>query len=93
MSHDNFPPIPGTECPNSSNHRLYPPHAPDIHVAVAVLQERLSNLEEDFVRANTKVKELEQDRNKALKWGIALLGSAVITLAGWIFKYFERAVS
>lgn len=69
------------------------PHSPDVHVAIAVLQERLNNLEEDFQRANAKVKELEQDRNKALKWGIALLGSAVITMAGWIFKYFEKAVS
>ena len=90
MSAENYSQGPHSDC-NLTRHS--PPHSPDVHVAIAVLQERLNNLEEDFVRANSKVKELEQDRNKALKWGIALLGSAVITMAGWIFKIFERAIS
>lgn len=69
------------------------PHSPDLHIAIAILQERLNNLEEDHKAALAEINELKQDRNKALKWGIALLGSAVITMASWIFKYFEKAIS
>lgn len=46
----------------------------------ALADKRLDALEE-------KVKQLTEDRDKALKWGILTLGSAVVGLATWIFNF------
>lgn len=47
----------------------------------ALAEQRLDALEE-------KVKQLSDDRDKALKWGILTLGGAVIGLVSWIFSFF-----
>lgn len=49
----------------------------------ALADQRLDALEE-------KVKQLGDDRDKALKWGILTLGSAVVGLLTWIFKFFSE---
>lgn len=46
----------------------------------ALSDSRLDALEE-------KVKQLADDRDKALKWGILTLGTAVIGLATWIVNF------
>lgn len=46
----------------------------------ALAEQRLDALEE-------RVKQLSDDRDKALKWGILTLGGAVIGLCSWIFSF------
>jgi hypothetical protein len=36
-----------------------------------------------------KVKELTDDRDRALKWGILTLGSAVLGLGTWVFNFIS----
>ncbi len=47
----------------------------------ALSAQRLDALEE-------RVERLTAERDKALKWGILTLGSAVIGLLTWIFNFF-----
>lgn len=62
-------------------------------VTLALLKEKIKNLEQDLIVANSKLEKLESDRDKALRWGIVLLGTAVLSMAGWIFKLFEKSLS
>jgi len=55
-------------------------------ITVAVLQEKLSALEEHLQRSDSKIKALEKDRDNAIKWGLMILGTAVVSMASWIFK-------
>lgn len=59
-------------------------------VSLAVFKEKLKNLETALETANSKLEKLESDRDKALRWGIILLGTAVMSMAAWIFKLFEK---
>ncbi len=53
--------------------------------AEAEIQQVREKAEADS-RANTaKIAALEDERNKALKWGVMTLGSAVIGMGLWIF--------
>lgn len=42
--------------------------------------------EKDLVKVHAKLTALEDERNKALKWGVMSLGSAVMGMAYWIFN-------
>jgi hypothetical protein len=55
-------------------------------ITVAVLQEKISALEEHLHRSDSKIKALEKDRDNAIKWGLMILGTAVVSMASWIFK-------
>ena len=55
-------------------------------ITVAVLQEKLSALEDHIQRSDSKIKALEKDRDNAIKWGLMILGTAVVSMASWIFK-------
>lgn len=55
-------------------------------ITVAVLQEKISALEEHLQRSDSKIKALEKDRDNAIKWGLMILGTAVVSMASWIFK-------
>lgn len=56
-------------------------------VNIAVLQEQVKTLQAQLSTTNTQLKSLQSDRDKALIWGILTLGSAVLALLAWIFKY------
>jgi hypothetical protein len=58
-------------------------------VIVAVLQEKIHSLEERLEQGAAKIAALEQDRNNALRWGIMVLGSAVVSMGAWIFQTFS----
>lgn len=61
----------------------------DVHeaiTAVAVLEEKIKNLEAFVSRTDSKLKALEKDRDNALKWGIMVLGTIVISMGSYIFK-------
>lgn len=58
-------------------------------VVIAVLQEKINFLEERQDQDAAKIAALEQDRNNALRWGIMVLGSAVVSMGAWIFQLFS----
>ena len=58
-------------------------------VVIAVLQEKINFLEERQDQDRAKIAALEQDRNNALRWGIMVLGSAVVSMGAWIFQLFS----
>jgi hypothetical protein len=58
-------------------------------VIIAVLQEKINSLEERQDQDAKKIAALEQDRNNALRWGIMVLGSAVVSMGAWIFQLFS----
>ena len=58
-------------------------------VIIAVLQEKINSLEERQNQDAKKIAALEQDRNNALRWGIMVLGSAVVSMGAWIFQLFS----
>jgi hypothetical protein len=62
-------------------------------ITVAVLEEKLKNLEAMLQKTDGKLKALERDRDSALKWGIMILGTAVVSMGAWIFKYITKSVS
>lgn len=73
------------------------------NVAIAVIEERLkhleekledlsSSIEEKLESTNSKIKSLERDRDNALRWGLMILGSAVLSMAAWIFNYITSHV-
>lgn len=55
-------------------------------ITVAVLQEKISALEDHLNRSDSKIKALERDRDNAIKWGLMILGTSVVSMASWIFK-------
>lgn len=54
-------------------------------VTIALLQQKVETLE-------GVVESLQKDRDSALRWGIATLGSAVLGLGMWVFSLFEHAL-
>ena len=55
-------------------------------INVAVLQEKINSLDDRLSRSDSKIKALEKDRDNAIKWGLMILGTAVVSMASWIFK-------
>lgn len=59
-------------------------------VAVAVLEEKVKTLEEHLASTDKQLKSLLRDRDNALKWGIMVLGSAVLSMGTWIFNSITK---
>lgn len=55
-------------------------------VTVAVLEQKVKTLEEHLDRTDKQLKALQRDRDSALKWGVMVLGSAVLSMGTWIFN-------
>ena len=53
---------------------------------VAVLEEKIKNLEILISKTDSKLRALEKDRDNALKWGIMVLGTVVISMGSYISK-------
>lgn len=62
-------------------------------VTVAVLEEKIKNLEILISKTDGKLKALEKDRDNALKWGIMVLGTVVISMGSYIFKVLTHTPS
>lgn len=69
-----------------------------MEVQVALLMAGMKTLEaevhevkaeaaKELAAQNAKITALEDERNKALRWGVLALGSAVLGMAGWIFSH------
>ena len=60
---------------------------------VAVLEEKIKNLEILISKTDSKLRALEKDRDNALKWGIMVLGTIVISMGSYIFKLLTHTPS
>lgn len=58
-------------------------------ISLAILNEKIKTLEDDLDDTKSKLAALERDRDSALKWGIMLLGTTLVSLLGWIFQHYE----
>lgn len=68
----------------------------DVHetiTTVAVLEEKIKNLEILISNTDSKLRALEKDRDNALKWGIMVLGTIVISMGSYIFKLLTHTPS
>ena len=68
----------------------------DVHetiTTVAVLEEKIKNLERLISKTDSKLRALEKDRDNALKWGIMVLGTVVISMGSYIFKLLTHTPS
>lgn len=68
----------------------------DVHetiTTVAVLEEKIKNLEILISKTDSKLRALEKDRDNALKWGIMVLGTIVISMGSYIFKLLTHTPS
>ena len=71
--------MPDNDINNISEHDL------EAQKAIARLQEQFINLEKTARDALDRLEALETEKQNALKYGIMLLGSAVISMGVWIF--------
>lgn len=53
----------------------------------ALLEYKLAALEAHLKETDAKVEALEEERNKAMRWGIGVLGAAVLGMGSWIFNF------
>jgi hypothetical protein len=58
----------------------------DAEIKITRLIDGQTRMEEEIAAANAKIAALEDERNKALKWGVLSLGSAVLAMGYWIFN-------
>lgn len=61
-------------------------------VNIAVLQQQLISLKEKQEVDHKALEALQKDRDRALVWGIIVLGSTVISLGAWILKNIMRII-
>lgn len=59
-------------------------------VVIAVLQEKIKTLEEHVENNDKLIQALQKDRDNALKWGIMVLGTAVVSMGSWIFNNITK---
>lgn len=59
-------------------------------VTVAVLEQKVKTLEEHLASTDKQLKALQRDRDSALKWGLMVLGSAVLSMGTWIFNSITK---
>lgn len=52
-----------------------------------VIEYQMRALEDHLKATDAKVAALEDERNKAMKWGIGVLGAAVLGMGSWIFNF------
>lgn len=55
-------------------------------VALATLAKTVEHLEAQIETQQKELDSLKKDRDSALRWGIVILGTSVISMGTWIFK-------
>lgn len=76
-----------------------PTESSEVEKAVAIatlkntvqhLEEKLESQKESFTKQlefqQEEIDSLKKDRDSALRWGIVILGTSVMSMAAWIFK-------
>lgn len=59
---------------------------PSTETQIALLILRQQEVENDIAEARSAIVALQDERNKALRWGVMSLGTAVLGMAYWIFN-------
>jgi hypothetical protein len=59
---------------------------PSAETQIATLREQLDAMRDRLSDMRTDVEALQEERNRARKWGVMALGSAVMGMAYWIFN-------
>jgi hypothetical protein len=54
---------------------------------MALMARAIEVLTDDMAETNRAIDALQQERNHALRWGIASLGAAVVAMGSWIFQH------
>lgn len=65
-----------------------PDHSTEVDIAV--LQQQVIAIKEKQAADHKALEALQNDRDRALVWGVIVLGSTVISLAAWIVKNVLR---
>ncbi len=63
--------------------------SPKDQVRLALLEEKVKELESD---SEHRITSLEKDRDSALRWGIVVLGTSVLSMGAWIFKLLTAKI-
>lgn len=56
-------------------------------VELALLKQWRATVESELQETKDAIHALQDERTKALKWGITTLGAAVIAMASWMWTY------
>ena len=59
---------------------------------LALLRQRIEQLEDNEEELTRKVQALEEQRTNALVWGVIALGSALVGLVVWIVNHIKNVV-
>ena len=62
-------------------------------VEFALLQQQVTGLQLELAETNEKLESLQKDRDRALLWGIMVLGTAVLSMGTWIFHRVVEKLS
>ena len=54
-------------------------------VQIALLIQWREQVERDLQEANAAIHALQEERTRALKWGVGTLGAAVLAMGSWIW--------
>lgn len=57
-----------------------------VETQLALSSLRQKAIEDEQVEINGKIAALQEERNHFLRWGIIVLGSAVVAMGVWIFN-------
>ena len=67
-----------------------PEHSTEVDIAV--LQQQLIALKDKQDTDHKALEALQKDRDRALIWGILVLGSTVLSLGAWIIKNIMKVL-
>jgi hypothetical protein len=56
---------------------------------IALLERDVVNLKTELAEMHAEILALQNERDRALKWGIATLGAMVLTLIGFIVTFLK----
>ena len=54
---------------------------------LALLIQWRAQVERDLQEANSAIHALQEERTRALKWGIGTLGAAVLAMGSWMWTF------
>ena len=56
-------------------------------IQLARLLEWRAQVERDLQEVNADLRALQEERTKALKWGVGTLGAAVLAMGSWMWNF------
>ena len=59
---------------------------------LALLIQWREQVEKDLHEANAAIAALQEERTKALKWGVGTLGAAVLAMGSWMWNFLTSHI-